>query len=106
MTEILQLSVGAAIIALGFGCAIAYPRLQYLAIRQLRGVWLAASLVPLVVMAGVGIVTVVAFAQQSNLWPLMLIFVAPLATIYLVVLRFVARRVSGHASMPATGASR
>jgi hypothetical protein len=93
MTEILQMIVGGLVIALGFGSAIAYPRLQYTAIRQMRGAWRGASLVPLIIMAAVGMVTARALAEGSNLWPLVLIFVAPLATLYLVALRFVARRV-------------
>jgi hypothetical protein len=60
----------------------------------MRGVWLVLSLVPLAVMVVVGIVTALALSEGANLWPLLLIFTAPVATAYLAVLRFVERRVS------------
>ena len=94
MNEILQMVLGGIIIMVGFGAAIAYPRLQYLVLRQMRGVWLVLSLVPLAVMVVVGVVTALALSEGVNLWPLLLIFTAPVATAYLAVLRFVERRVT------------
>ena len=38
MNENLQMIFGGIIIMVGFGAAIAYPRLQYSALRQMRGV--------------------------------------------------------------------
>ena len=61
----------------------------------MRGVWLGLSLVPLGVMATVAVGTASALSEGSNLWPLLLIFTAPPATVYLLVLRFAERRVSG-----------
>lgn len=92
MNEILQMVLGGIIIMVGFGAAMAYPRLQYSALRQMRGVWLVLSLVPLAVMLVVGVVTALALSEGANLWPLLLIFIAPVATAYLAVLRFVERR--------------
>jgi hypothetical protein len=48
----------------------------------------------LAVMLVVGVVTALALSEGANLWPLLLIFTAPVATAYLAVLRFVERRVS------------
>ena len=50
MNENLQTILGSIIIMVGFCAAIAYPRLQYSLLRQMRGVWLVLSLVPLAVM--------------------------------------------------------
>ena len=87
--------VGGIIIAIGVLAAISYPRLQYSALRQMRGVWLVLSRVPLAVMEVVGVVTARGLAEGANLWPLLLIFTAPVATAYLLVLRFVERRIAG-----------
>jgi hypothetical protein len=92
MNENFQMVFGGIIIMVGFGAAIAYPRLQYSALRQMRGVWLVLSLVPLAVMLVVGVVTALVLSEGANLWPLLLIFTAPVATAYLAVLRFVERR--------------
>ena len=94
MNENLQTILGSIIIMVGFCAAIAYPRLQYSVLRQMRGVWLVLSLVPLAVMLVVGVVTALALSEGANLWPLLLIFTAPVATAYLAVLRFVERRVT------------
>ena len=50
------------------------------------GGWRKATLVPAVIMVPVVAYTVLAFAAQSNLWPLLLLLSAPLACLYLVVL--------------------
>jgi hypothetical protein len=50
------------------------------------GGWRKVTLVPAVIMAPVLAYTVLAFAAQSNLWPLLLMLSAPLACLYLVVL--------------------
>ena len=91
----LQMIVGGAVILIGFGAAASYPSLQYSAVRELRGPWLVLGLLPLGIMVAVGIATAWALSQGSNLWPILLIFTAPFATGYLLLLRFVERRVSG-----------
>ena len=93
MTQMLQAIVGGAVILIGFGAAVSYPGLQYSAVRQLRGVWRALSLLPLAVMLVVGGITVRALSEGANLWPILLIFTAPFATAYLLLLRFIERRV-------------
>jgi hypothetical protein len=50
------------------------------------GGWRKATLVPAAIMVPVLAYTVLAFAAQSNLWPLLLLLSAPLACLYLVVL--------------------
>ena len=88
MEEGLQAIVGLVVIVIGFGAAVAYPKLQYNAIKQLHGVWRALSMLPLLVMAVVIAVTVPALVEGGNLWPLLIIFVTPFATLYLVGLLF------------------
>ena len=83
--------LGLVVIAVAFGAVLAYPPLQYNAIRQLRGGWRAFALLPLVVMGIVVAVTVPALIAGSNLWPLYLIFITPFAAVYLLVLRAVHR---------------
>ena len=91
-----QAILGLIVIVIAFGALIAYPKLQYNAIRQLRGGWRAFSFLPLAVMGIVVAVTVPALIEGANLWPLYLIFITPFAAVYLVALnaahRFVERR--------------
>jgi hypothetical protein len=61
--------------------------LQIAAIIKLRGIWRFLAILPLLPMAYVLIVTVIAFRQDLNLWPVLLIFAAPLALAYLIVVR-------------------
>ena len=56
---------------------------QPLVLIQRRGWGRMASAVPLVPMAVVMVFTIGAYQQDSNLWPLMLIFAAPFAVIWL-----------------------
>jgi hypothetical protein len=48
--------------------------------------WRIASLVPACAMAPILATTVIAFAAQSNLWPIPLLLAAPVAFLYLVFL--------------------
>ena len=95
MNDILQIVVGLAVIGVAFVAVLSYPQLKYAALRQSRGVWFVLGLVPLGVMAVVLALTVLAFIRGSNLWPILLIFTAPLATSYLLILRLVARGLHG-----------
>ena len=61
-----------------------YFGLQAWLLYSLRGGWLWAAAVPLAPMAAVVIYTVYAFNRGSNLFPLVLIFTAPLAFAYLL----------------------
>lgn len=69
-----------------FGGILGYPILQFLAIKRMRGGWRVLALLPLILMVPVLIVTTVAVLQGSNIWPLVLIFVAPEVLVYLIIL--------------------
>jgi hypothetical protein len=69
---------------------LGYTVLQAVALTRLSGAARAAASVPLVVMVPIVIVTLVAVAQQSNLWPLLLLLASPLALVYLAVVLLVA----------------
>jgi len=80
------MEMGNVIIGIGVWSAIAYLPLQLYAGLKWRGAWRIAALVPLLLMVPVFVFTAVAFFQESNLWPIVLIFLAPLGTVYLVIL--------------------
>lgn len=78
---------GAVMIMVGFwGGVLAYPILQFIAVKRMRGGWRVLAYLPLILMVFVFIITIVGFYQQSNLWPLILILVSPLVFLYLVIL--------------------
>ena len=56
--------------------------------------WLIFACLPLAVMAYVVVVTVMALGEGSNLWPLLFIFAAPPAWIYLLLLQFAHHRLA------------
>ena len=63
----------------------AYILLQFVVVWRSSGLtrWVAA--LPLAVMVPIFILTVVALLQESNLWPLLLLFASPVALLYVVV---------------------
>jgi hypothetical protein len=72
-----------------------YIALQVIAWARWKGGWRWAALVPLVGMGAVFVYTLFALLAGSNLWPLMLLFLSPLACAWLLVAflaRFVTRR--------------
>ena len=73
------------------GGLLVYPPLQFNTVRKLRGTWRAFAILPLLPMAFVLVVTIRGFYQQSNLWPISLIFTAPIALLYLFALTWVHR---------------
>lgn len=78
---------GAVMIMVGFwGGVLAYPILQFIAVKRMRGGWRVLAYLPLILMVFVFVITIVGFYQQSNLWPLILILVSPLVFLYLVIL--------------------
>jgi len=79
----------------------AYLVLQAVVIARCSGPsrWVAAA--PLAVMVPIGVLTAVALAQQSNLWPLYLLFASPVALLYVAVVG-VFQWASGRRSPPAT----
>jgi hypothetical protein len=66
-----------------------YFLLQLALTARTSGGWRKATLAPAVVMAPVLAFTVLAFAAQSNLWPLLLLLTAPLACLYLALLALI-----------------
>src|SRR3954469_20308939 len=60
----------------------AYLVLQAVVIARSSGParWVAAA--PLAVMIPIGVLTAVALAQESNLWPLLLLMASPVALLY------------------------
>lgn len=68
------------------GGLLAYPVLQALTTWRMQRRWRLLSVVPLVPMAFVLALTVLALIEDSNLWPILLIFTAPLALLYLALL--------------------
>ncbi len=64
---------------------LAYLVLPVVVIVKARGLlrWVAA--VPLLAMVPIVILTAIALAQQSNLWPILLLFAAPVALVYVLV---------------------
>ena len=69
-----------------FLCVPGYFLLQVALARGTSGWRRKAALVPAVIMVPILAYTVLAFAAQSNLWPLLMLLSAPLAFLYLVVL--------------------
>lgn len=99
--------VGGLIIMVGFGAAVVYLPLQIFTVVRLRGVWRLVALLPVLLMVPIFAVTASAFAQESNLWPILLIFAAPVGTGYLAVLLLIRRLAAAPPSaepVPATNA--
>jgi hypothetical protein len=72
-----------------FLCVPGYFLLQATLTLRTSGGWRKAALVPAVIMVPILAFTVLAFAAQSNLWPLLMLISAPLAFLYLVVLSLI-----------------
>jgi len=69
-----------------WGGLLIYPPLQFVALRKLRGGWRTMAFVPALPMVAVLVLTAIGWIKQSNLWPILLIFAAPPALLYLIVL--------------------
>jgi len=63
---------------------LVYPPLQAFAIWRLKG-WSHVAVIPALVMVPVLGHAAYAYAQNSNLWPIFIIFVSPLANAFLLV---------------------
>jgi hypothetical protein len=73
----------------GFGITAGVPLyfvLQAWLLWRLRGGWRGAAAIPLLPMAAVLAYTFYAFLDGSNLFPLVLIFTAPIAALYLLAI--------------------
>jgi len=65
------------------GMVPAYFILQPLALARLSGRWRIAAAAPLILAIPAAGWCILAFAEESNLWPLAFIFFAPIGTLYL-----------------------
>jgi len=71
----------------GWGSSFsAYVALQALTLVALRRPAWYLALVPIPFMLWVALLTGQAWGQQSNLWPLLMIFTSPVAVLYLLLL--------------------
>ncbi len=70
---------------------LAYVVVQIMVLRRASGLGKVVAALPLVVMLPVVVLTVVNLALGKNLWPIFLLFVSPLALLYVVVVAFVMR---------------
>lgn len=77
--------IGSLLLSFCFGAALGYIPLQIWAAVSCRGGWRWAALAPLVLMVPVFGYTVYALAQESNLWPIVWLFVSPLPAAYLTI---------------------
>lgn len=79
--------IGQTLIMVGFwGGILGYPILQIIAVAGSKGIMRVLALLPLAVMVIVFSVTIMGFIQESNLWPIFLIFISPVVLIYLFIL--------------------
>jgi hypothetical protein len=72
-----------------------YLTVQILAGIKLRGVARLLAVLPLIPMVWIAVVTVGAYRQESNLWPILLIFASPMAALYIGVVWVVAKKNHG-----------
>jgi hypothetical protein len=83
-----------ALVTLGmYGGIFAYPVLQTVAVWRMHGRWRVLAIIPMAPMAIVLVLTVGGFFQGSSLWPILLVFTAPVALLYLCVVWFVHSRI-------------
>jgi hypothetical protein len=88
---------GASVVVMAMGWSVpVYLVLQIVMVRRYRGGWRRAALAPLLLTVPLAVYTAGAFAAGSNLWPLMLILLTPVACLYLLAL-WLLRRVRGRA---------
>ena len=64
---------------------IAYIFLQIIAIKKAKGNWRFFSYAPAPIMILVFSYTIYALMQNSNLWPILLLFTSPVAFMYMVI---------------------
>ena len=74
----------------------AYVVIQVLALCTLRQRFLTASLLPLGAMVVVGLVTILAYRAQSNLWPILLVLTSPLALLAVAIIEIIGLRARAH----------
>jgi hypothetical protein len=72
------------LIYVGIASALIYLPLQIYALAKWKGEWRMASLFPLIIMVPVYAITYRGWVQHGNLWPVIMIFVSPIAVLLLV----------------------
>jgi hypothetical protein len=90
---------------------VAYPVVQFRAIRAARGRWRLGAALPLVPMillwaVNIGLHQAGAEGDRAGLWELRLVFAAPTAILYLIALAFVRRSLNARHHAPSTGNAR
>lgn len=83
--------LGGLLIPIGFWSAIAYVPLQIYTGLKWRGGWRILALAPLLIIVPILGYTAYAAARESNLWPIVLIFSAPVATVYFLIIAVIRR---------------
>jgi len=81
-----QVVVGTAIMGVAVYGVLRDPDLLCRSVQQIQGGWRVAALLPLLVLIPVLVVTIHGFLQGGNLWPLLLIVLAPVLLLYQVAL--------------------
>jgi hypothetical protein len=74
----------------------AYVVIQVLALFTLRQRFLKAALIPLAVMLVVGLITIIAYRGQSNLWPILLVLTSPIALLAVTIIEVMGLRARAH----------
>lgn len=72
----------------------AYVVVQVVALMRSSGGSRMAAALPLFVMVPVFVYAAVGLVQESNLWPLLMLFASPVALLYVTVVAFLPRRSS------------
>jgi hypothetical protein len=75
-----------------FLCFFLFVPLQIFAGFTLRGAWRIAALVPALPMLGVVWLTFHLYTNESNLWPIFLLFSSPPVLLYVVVVLVLHRK--------------
>ena len=70
----------------------AYVVVQVVALMRSSGGSRMAAALPLFVMVPVFALTAVGLVQESNLWPLLMLFASPVALVYVIVVALLPRR--------------
>jgi hypothetical protein len=80
------MGIGFVILMVGYISIWKYPILQYKAIRSLHDLWRIFAFLPLPLMIYIIFISIDDYNKGSNLWPVLLLFSAPIAWLYLAIL--------------------
>ena len=84
----------------------AYLVLQVVALLRTSGGSRLAAALPLFVMIPVFAVTIIAAAQESNMWPVLMLLASPVALVYVAVVALLPRRAGNENNVSKQGVSR